>query len=146
MLAHKVYKAAHGGFHVLAVGVNGVKRGVVHGAFGQEADEFACGDVVVSKPCGHITDANVGADKRGNHLGVVAAHFAALEDERGGFALILGVHAGYVHIGGQDSLVLGEVCGRARGAMLGEIGGGGDEVEGDVAEAFGDDVFGEGFG
>ena len=146
MLAHKVYKAAHGGFHVLAVGVNGVKRGVVHGAFGQEADELACGDVVVSKPCGHITDANVGADKRGNHLGVVAAHFAALEFERHAFALVFGHHAGYVHIGGEDGLVLGEVFGAVGRAVLGEVGGGGDEVEGDVAEAFGNDVFGEGFG
>ena len=42
--------------------------------------------------------------------------------------------------------MLGEVFGGVGRAVPGEVGGGGDEVEGDVAEAFGDDVFGEAVG
>ena len=146
LLAHKVNKAAHFGFHVLAVHINGVKRGVVHGAFGQKADKFAGGDVVVGEPCGHIADAYVGADEGGDHLGVVAAHFAALEFERHGFALVFGHHAGQIHIGGEDGGVPGKVLRGAGRAVPGEVGGGGDEVEGDVAQPFGDDVFGEAVG
>ena len=88
----------------------------------------------------------MGADERGDHLGVVAAHFAALEFERHGFALVFGHHAGQIHIGGEDGGVPGKVLRGAGRAVPGEVGGGGDEVEGDVAQPFGDDVFGEAVG